>query len=315
MILTEASLSDSYMFGEINKSAMSSKKILSALKSGIRLDASYIQEQLIQIKKSRISPLCDNVLQAFSKKEIVLLYNKSVLIGKSIPFVCMNEGGKPTAFIFIADFSGVTEDGASLTIDMKKLYVLMEAAFICREYYSEPWKFQRSPILLKTIASIYANMCLRLLNKEYSLSLDKNLYDQVNFAIAKFYLSKVAELPNKDLVNSYAMKTCVSPSKSYIDDINMKYDSAKINNIAELIKFISTLSPKMENLTFKYFFERWISTYGVGAFLGLDTIPYLIYIINNVLLGGFLVNVVSLSDMIKNTKGINLYYPELSKIV
>lgn len=315
MLLTEASLSDSYMFGEINKSAMSSKKILTALRSGSRLDASYIQEQLIQIKKSRISPLCDNVLQAFSKKEIVLLYNKSVLVGKSIPFVCMNEAGKPTSFIFIADFSGVSEDGASLTIDMKKLYVLMEAAFICREYYSEPWKFQRSPVLLKTLATIYSGMFMRLLNKEFSLSLDKNLYDSVNFSIAKFYLEKVAEIPNKDLVASYAMKTCVNPSKAYIDDANRKYDAVTINNVSDLIKFISTLSPKMENLTFKYFFERWIATFGTGAFLSLDTIPYLIYVINNVLLGGFLVNVVSLSEMIKNTKGINLYYPELSKII
>ena len=71
----------------------------------------------------------------------------------------------------------------------------------------------------------------------------------------------------------------------------------------------------MENLTFRYFFERWISTFGNGAFLGLDAFPYMIYIINNVLLGGFLINVATLSELVKNVKGINLYYPELAKIL
>ena len=315
MIITEASLSDSHMFSEINKSAGTSKKIMSALKSGVKLDRSYIEEQYIQIKRSRISPLVDKVLEAFDRKEVVLVYNKSVLVGKAVPFVCMKQGNKSVAFIFIADFSPISSDGASITIDMKKLYVLLESAYIAKEYYSEPWKFQRSPSLLKNISTIYANMILRILNKDYALSIEKTLYDNVNYSVAKFYLSKICELANNEIVNAYALKTCVSPSRTEIEITDRLYMDANIENISDLIAFISKLNPKMENLTFRYFFERWISTYGNGSFLGLDTVPYMIYIINNVLLGGFLINVATLSDMIKNTKGINLYYPELSKIL
>lgn len=315
MIFTEASISDSYMFNEINRSAATSKKIMAAINGGVQLDKSYIEEQYIQIKRSRISPIVDNVLEAFDRKEVILLYNKSVLVGKSVPFICMKQGNKSVAFIFIADFSPISKDGSSITIDMKKLYVLMESAYIAKEYYSEPWKFQRSPSLLKNVTTIYSAMMMRILNKEYALSIDKTLYDNVNYCISKFYLNKVCELTNMEIINAYALKTCVAPSRREIDIVDNLYMDAQIQNVSDLIKFISKLSPKMENLTFRYFFERWISTFGNGAFLGLDAFPYMIYIINNVLLGGFLINVATLSELVKNVKGINLYYPELAKIL
>ena len=49
--------------------------------------------------------------------------------------------------------------------------------------------------------------------------------------------------------------------------------------------------------------------------MAIDAVPYMFYIVINVLLGGFLINVQTLSDMVKNTKGIHLFYAELSKII
>ena len=71
----------------------------------------------------------------------------------------------------------------------------------------------------------------------------------------------------------------------------------------------------MDNLNFRYYFERWISAYGIGATIGIDSFPYFYYCIANVLLGGFLVNATAISEYVKNTKGINGIYPELIRII
>lgn len=313
--MKEASLSDSYMFGELNNSSSITLKIANAIKTGIILDGSYIQEQAIQCKRSRISPLVDKVFDAFEKKAILLVYNKQVRVSTAIPFVVMQVKGVTSAYIFISDFSSISKDGSALTLDMKKLYTLMESAYIAREFYTTPQKFQKSGALMKLMASIYAGMGLRIYNREYALSLDKNVYDSVNYSLARFYLENMMDVKNTAISHSYAVGTCLNPSQQNLQITESAYDSAQIKNIRDLVKFTSTLSMKMEKLNFRYYFERWITTFGTSSCLAIDAVPYMFYVVINVLLGGFLINVQTLSDMVKNTKGIHLFYAELAKII
>lgn len=313
--IKEASLSDSYMFGELNNSSSITLKIAQAIKTGVILDESYIQEQIIQCKRSRLSPLVDKVFDAFDNHLIMLVYNKQVRVSTAIPFVVMQVKGITSAYIFISDFSSMSKDDSSVTIDMKKLYTLMESAYIAREYYTNPQKFQKSASLMKLMASIYSGMGLRIFNREYALSLDKNAYDSVNYSLSRFYLETMCEVKNEALTHAYAVGTCLNPSQQNLQIVKSAYDEANIKNIKELIQFTSTLSLKMEKLNFRYYFERWISTFGTSSCLSIDAVPYMYYIVINVLLGGFLINVQTLSDMIKNTKGIHLFYAELSKII
>ena len=137
-VFTEASLSDSHIFNELNRSSNASSTIVKAIKTGVVLDRSYIEEQYIQCKRSRLSPLLEDVLNSFDKGEIVLVYNKAVRVSTAIPFVVLNMNGKTCSYIFISDFSGISKDGGALTIEMKRLYVLMEASFIGRIFYTYP---------------------------------------------------------------------------------------------------------------------------------------------------------------------------------
>lgn len=314
MLFTEASLSDSYVYRAFNKSSDASSTIIKAISEGARVDKSYIEEQIIQCKRSRISPLVDTVLSAFENKKIVLIYNKNVRVSTSLPFVVLTVKGNTAAYIFISDFSSLTKDGEALNIEMKKLYVLMETAYIGLIFYTKPDIFKRSTSLMKMVASIYSGMAMRIFNKEFALSLTKDLYDQVNYCMARFELEVISGL-NNGLSHSFAASTCLNPNQMIIDMIDKNYTNASITNINELIQFISTLSPKMTKLNFRYYFERWISIYGTGSTMSVDAFPYLYYVILNTLLGGFLVNVPTMSEIIKNTKGIHLFYSEISKIV
>lgn len=314
-VFTEASLSDSYVFRELNRSSHASTTIATAIKTGAVVDSTFIEEQLIQCKKSRLSPLMEKVLQAYENKEIILIYNKNVRVSTALPFVVMTVGGKTSAYIFISDFSGLNKDGTALNIEMKRLYVLMEAAYVGKAFYTRPEMFLRSNLYMRICANIYSEMSMKIFNKEFALSLNKDLYDKVNYCVARFELERMAGMTNDAVINSYASSACNNASRITLDLIEREYTNASITSLKELISFISSLSTKMIKLNVRYYLERWITTYGTGATMGIDAFPYFNYIIANGYLGCFLVNTTRISDIVKNCKGINLYYSELLRIV
>lgn len=312
---TEASLSDSAMFQQLNKSATLMRKIAKAIKNGAVLDKSYFETQYLQISKTRISPLADAVLKAFDEGNIKLIYNKNDHVTIALPFVVLSIGGKTSAYIFINEFCSMTKDSdPQLNIDMKRLYTLMESAYVGLLYFSKPTQFTRNATFVKAFTNIYAAMTMRILNREYALSLTKDLYDAVNYYTARFFLEKILGVTNKDVVHSYAAGSCNNPSETTMNLCNSTYSIAKVDTIDSFIKFIANSDTKMENLTFRYYFERWVSGYGIGATIGIDSFPYFYYCISNVVLGGFLINTNAISEFVKNTKGINGIYPELLRI-
>lgn len=313
-LFTEASLNDSDMFKQLNKSSSIMTKLKKALKESVVLDQNYIEEQYLQITKTRLSPLSEKVIKAFDTGEIRLLYSQTAKLTMAVPFIILQMEGKPTACIFISDFCSMNKDGTMLNIEMKKLYTLMESAYVGLKYFSNPTVFTRSSRIAKVTASIYSEMSLRILNREFALSLDKDTYDTVNYLIARFCLSKVLPLTSVDLIHAYAVSCCKSPTSLSMELASDMYDRSNIKSCEDLIKCISTNFPKMAKLTFRYYFERWISSFGTGTCLAVDSFPYLYYTIINVLLGAFLVNVTGLSEIVKNAPGMNQFYAEISRV-
>ena len=93
-VVTEAALIDSVLYKTFNNNAELSGTILSAIKNSIIIDDSYIQEQLMQIRRTKISPLAENVLEAFQQGDIVLLYSKIKKVPQALPFFTTKIQGK-----------------------------------------------------------------------------------------------------------------------------------------------------------------------------------------------------------------------------
>ena len=156
---------------------------------------------------------------------------------------------------------------------------------------------------------------MRILNKEYSLILDNTLYEKVQYCVARFFIERIWEYPNKNLVDAYA-----SNDLKYIDNIDLDmlktgYENFGITDINKLIEYIKTLSPRMSELNIRYFIERFVNTYHSSALISLDYLPYVFFVIINILLGSFLISQAALNDLIKNIRGMNKFYIELSKLV
>jgi hypothetical protein len=319
-VFNESTLSDSYIYGLFNNDSSMTKRIAEAIKNGLVIDSSYIQEQILQIKRTRLSPLVDNVLKAYEDGTIILIYSKLIKIPRVIPFVVLKMGDKNKVVIFVNNHgtitdSGVVNGGKALTVPMKDLYVLMEGAYLAWSYYNYPVKFQRSIGLMKLTNNIYTTMVINILNKEYGLSMNPDLFNTVSFCVSRFYLERIWELESRDLIFNYALQILPNTAnRATLSITNDEYTQANIDSIDKLITFIKNISPRLDTLNTRYFTECYINLYKDVALLSMDTLPYFIFTLVATYCGSFMVNQPKISDIIKNTKGSNIFYNELSKL-
>ena len=314
-LFLESTLSDSFIYSMFNRSNEMQAKIVKALTDGARMDYSHVEEQIIQINKTRISPLAPAVVDAFMNNDIELKYVSTVKMTSAIPFILHKDSGKLKVTIFISSFAKISKDGKSLDIPMKSLYVLLEAAYLTLYLHKFNGRLQRNSVILNVLTKVYTEMILRILNKEYALSLDKELYDKVSFTISVFFLQTVAEISNPQTVISYASNN--TKSLDY-DTLRLLYDDISnqgVTTFNDLISFISSLTTRMNGLTVRYVVERYLNTYGQSAILAIDYLPYMFFVVINTLLGGFLVTRPSIADIMKGTPQATKFYSELTKLV
>lgn len=323
-LLTESSLVDTVVYRSFNKNSELNKIIVSGIKNSIPIDKSYIAEQLMQINRTKISPLSDEVLNAYYNGNIVLLYCKKANIPQALPFFASKIKGKITVIIFVNNYGQIlkaeSNDQKYLSISMKDLYVLLEGAYIAYRYAVLPVKVTKDLGLMKISTQLYTSMIMRILNKEYAISMDQALYASVSFVVARFFIERVwMSVMGDDLNFSYARsvidKTKVGVDMNDITVTNDLYTEAHIQSADELVKFLSTLSPRLKTLNFRYFLQCYINTFKPGAMFSLECLPYFLFTIEASLCGSFIVNQPILSDITRNTKGMNTFYPELVKAI
>lgn len=312
----ENTMEDSLVYKTFNQANGVVDKIVKYLSSGVPLDKSYIEDQYAIIRRGAgISPLSQKVLEAFNNGDIEIIWNNTEKVGVAMPFIVRRKSdGKVVSTIFINAFATIKDDSI-LVIPAKQLYGLMEGAYIALKLQTDPVKVMKNAELMMTTASVYTEMMARILNKEYALTLDKVLYDKVCYCIKRFYLECVWEYPNTGLVSNYASSDLKYIQQFDLDALDATYSKMEIKTIANLLEFIKSLSPRMSDLNLRYYIERFIKTYHGSSILSIDYLPYVFFVITNVVMSTFLVSQTALNDIIKNTKNINRFYSELARVM
>lgn len=312
----ENTMEDSLVYKTFNQANGVVDKIVKYLSSGVPLDKSYIEDQYAIIRRGAgISPLSQKVLEAFNNGDIEIIWNNTEKVGVAMPFIVRRKSdSKVVSTIFINAFATIKDDSI-LVIPAKQLYGLMEGAYIALKLQTDPVKVMKNAELMMTTASVYTEMMARILNKEYALTLDKVLYDKVCYCIKRFYLECVWEYPNTGLVSNYASSDLKYIQQFDLDALDATYSKMEIKTIANLLEFVKSLSPRMSDLNLRYYIERFIKTYHGSSILSIDYLPYVFFVITNVVMSTFLVSQTALNDIIKNTKNINRFYSELARVM
>lgn len=322
-LITEAALMDSSLYKAFNKGqARLTSTVLAAIKEGIRIDRSYIQEQILLIERTKVSVLVDSVLHALDTGKIELLYTTNVRVPNALPFtVAKLPNGKSKAYIFISTYGTLSKasDGTEfLNVTMKDLYALMEAAYIALRYAQNPELIQKKLGLMRVSTELYTSIIVNLLNGQKALSMDPAAYDKVSFCVAKFFLERVWMSKNEEINFTYAKGANPSTRGANVLELqvlNDDYDNAKIETFTDLIKFVSTVTTRLSDMSVHYFVDSYIRMYKPAATFGLEVLPYFLFMITSSLIGSFIVRADIITDVAKRVRGMNKFYPELVRSV
>lgn len=317
---TEGSLHDTVLFKTINSGSKLLTIVNEYMKTGVVITSQHIEEQLIQIQKTRISPLADKVVSAFQKGEIIIVYSKTVKIPQPLPFMVLKLQGTMKSVVFINNHGSLVENTKAgsvmyLNTPMKDLYTIMEGAYVALQYGIYPISITKNLGLMKLSNAIYTQMFMRILNKEYAINMEKEIFDRVSFVISRFFLDNIWESTNKDVNTTYAINAIINPNKSDLILVSEMYNEAAVTNIEELIAFLKTVTKRLEKCSMRYFTQCWLNMYKSPSLFGMECLPYFLFTTQTALIGSFMVNQPILSDIYKNISGMNTFYAELSKSV
>lgn len=319
-MIESGSMQDSYVYKTLNKNDYVINLFTKFLGSAIFLTADNIQEQYLHLRRMASSPLNKMVVDAFDNGDIELAYSYQVVTTSVFPYIIRKNKGKIVATILLSGFGKLNADATNLNMSIKNLYALMESAYIALKLTTDGLKISRNSSLMRFCASIYTEMVIRCINRDFSIVSAKDVYAQCVMAITYFFLVNIWGM-NKEMAVSYAYNiTQDKLGQSYniglanLDEVITEFDRNNITEFPQLISFISNFSPRLQKLTVRYFLERFMNTYNPSTVLCLDYLPMIFYVISSTLTGSFTVNQNSLGDLVKNTKGVNSYYGELSKL-
>lgn len=158
-------------------------------------------------------------------------------------------------------------------------------------------------------------MFLRILNKEYALSLAPLEYNQVSYCVARFFLEHLWEISSNELSHAYAIGTILNPNRMDYVTLQDEWESADIKDMEGLMNFLKDHFPRLRNLSIRFFTEYYMNTYKSTVVLGMDVFPYFLFAMTSSMLGSFIANQPVIYEILKNTKGMNYFYAELSKFL
>lgn len=289
-------ITQTYVFSQLQGTILDTvQKTLT--KSDI-LSKEELEEQFILIKKYVKSALKIKVLKEVEDNNIRLLYapddiNKIT----SLPFIMSVEGGDLIGNVIVSSFGNRRQDGV-VNVDYRKLYTLMESAFIAKRFLSNYNKYRNNMILVGA-SSMYASMFVKPLNKKFNVHLDRNRENTIMFLAAKFYLKNLLGIQNEDIVFNTAMKACKTPNPLILKEADVVIDDKAYKDLGTFLNALKEdkLNIGLKNLTNRGYLEEYISLYGGSTVFGLEMLPYWLYVVNASISSMGLVNNFALEEI------------------
>lgn len=315
------SLQKSYIFNMLNKD----NSITNVVKSTMSPDKlhhikkgetpSICEEALINIQRSFKYLLKDNVMEALYKGEILLAYDPNVRLLPALPFYLapFNVGGKPQlkAVVMIHLYAEKERHTDYVRIDPKKLYAMLEAAYMALQYQRAPRAFTNQTDVRSIGARIYANMMTRVLNRKFSINSDRMVLQKVQFLAAKFYLvNQLGLAADSDLVKSYAMQAAQNHNEVILTQLHN--DTLNSDDFKDITTFVDILvDPDLhlkfgDKLNIRGLVAEFTTMFDATILLGIELPTYFFYNIFSAVQGAFVNNQYALDNILEKD-GVKLH--------
>jgi len=302
------SLNTTFIYNNLNKSNAITDNIAGLLSKGRIITTKELEEPLMVIMKNFKFPLKFKIMEAIEAGNIQMRYAIGTRLPTCLPFFLINEKNNIVSVVSIDIYGTYDEENDSVKIDPKKLYCMLEGAYLARLAYMKQDKLVIRSTILSGGSEIYSSMFTRVLNKKYSLNIDKSKMHKVIFLASKFYLINILGLVDSDIVFNYAFKNCPNGNLYSLKEVNEIVDSSAFTNLESFITCLKSpeLGLGFKDLTVRGYLEAFINMYESSNLLSLECFPYFLYNVVSVTNGGYINNQYILEGIVGNT-GSKIY--------
>lgn len=308
------SIRESYLYSSMNKSGYMDNLLKSAISKSKILTANDLEFEFNTINKYFKYPLKKDVLEAYKAgilKPLVFPPGIEDRLSAAVPFMLGGNGREIVAYVFIDNYKSYNRNNDTYSIDPKKLYCLLESAYIAIIIQKMYPVFSRNSVSCVEGAYIYSHMFTRILNKKYALNVDARAYTKVLYLSAKFFLVNLLSCDvASDTTMNYAMKVADCQSSMLIKEVDDIFTQDKFLNIETFITAIkenaSLISQSLNALTVKEFIQDFVNMFHTSAIFSLEHLAYFMFTVDSVCVGAYLNNQVVLEDIIDKS-GAKLY--------
>ena len=295
-------LENTFVYRQLNSNGKLSHELLEVLKKGEYLTKKDLEEQFLVISKNFKYPLKFRILDEVEKGKLIMIYSPpNVKLPLSIPFfLTKNESHEVVGVVCVDLFGTKNKQGTSISIETKKLYTLLEAAYFAKLCYYYPKQISSRNTVITNGSLIYSNMILRVFNKKYALNIDKSKVNKLLFLASKFYMINLLGLGDNETTRNYALKSCVAPNKYVLDEVNEIFKTEYFTDFSTFISGLKNpdLGFKLKDLQVRGFLESYIAMYESAALMGLESFPYFFYNVLAVTNGAYMNNQYILEDIV-----------------
>ena len=308
------SFNDSFIYRLLNTNDRIQNTMTKIMTGGSVVGRKELEEAFVIMNKMKF-PLKQKVMDAYERGDIVLIFSPDgERLPSSIPFVLQkSKTGKVVATVFVDIYGHKNKEQEYINIDAKKLYTMMEGAYIALVYFKAAGEISKRAGIIKNGSNIYANMIARVLAKNYALNVDKIKLHKVQFLASKFFIISILKHKDDDLAKNYAMANCVGGNPMILEDMNSLMKPEDYTDIATFIQAITRpeFGIGLDGLTVRGFIEQFINMYEHTAVFSLELFQYFIYNVNGAVHGSYINNQYILDDIVVK-HGPKLYQEILS---
>jgi hypothetical protein len=316
-IILESTLTKSETFNDFNNlnSVSQVAKAQNLIKNLEPLKVDDIETAYVQIKQMP-NLLSRQAIRQFDQGDIVLLYNKNVeqRMVDIFPFLTfLVKGSRYTTYIFMDKFMTMDRN-EKYHVNTSILHDLLRSAVVSNAIKANYQRLASNLFLENILTDLYKRLFIRVINREYSIAADKILSDKIGYWVGKFFLKNIFQTASPDnAIENLLLRDIRYLDEIQINEIKSQYDKSNPSKISELIEFIKPVSPRLTSLNKASFINRWIDYFYPRALLAMDNIEYFIFMIIAILGGNNIVSIAP-SELVKETKNINNFIPELIKL-
>lgn len=287
------SLTECSIYQLLNQNDYITKTIENILRRGEVCSPTQLDDFISTVMKRFRYTEKYKVMEKLKSGEIkIILAPLDKRVPAAIPFsltIEPHEGGRRlSAYVFADNFLKRKND-QGYEFDNNKLYATIVSAYVAIHYMKNPSVVKLSNV--ETMGTkIYSAMFARVLNKQYSLNVDKIRLQKVQFLAGLFFVVNVLRQKFDDHAANLAIGGLRDPNRIMLNQILENIDEAIFKDLGTFIRYLSSEESglSLDGLNTRAYVEAFILMYESTALLALESFPHFMFNMISVAQSAFL---------------------------